>query len=177
MEHLGKPELFDISGILASLVGAAAAAAVLAGAQLPPRLAASLVAVAVRGAVQGTAALTAQQPTELLGSLQAAVHPLGATTAPQAVHALRSSGQPELAKRMQRLSKARNGVAHPDITFLDDLRQHTQMGASIVGDSLETGLSYSVQRDTRRPRKEALPVAEEGAKLPPAGGSPEEQST
>jgi len=91
MEGLGKPELVDISGILASPVGAATAAAILAGARLPLRFASALVAAAVRGAVQGTAALTAHQPMELLGSLQEAVHLLGATSVQQAVHALRSA--------------------------------------------------------------------------------------
>ena len=114
---------FRVEDVFSNPVGAAAAAAVLAGAQLPPRVASSLVAAAVRGAVQGAATLAAPQLPALLGTLQAAVHLLGTAAVPQALRALRSSGRPELARRMQRLSKARNGIAHPDTTLLDDLRE------------------------------------------------------
>ena len=72
---------FRVEDVFTSPVGAAAAAAVLAGAQLPPRVASSLVAAAVRGAVQGAATLATPQPTALLGTLQAAVHLLGASSA------------------------------------------------------------------------------------------------
>jgi hypothetical protein len=82
---------------------------------------------------------------------------------------------------MQRLSKARNGVAHPDVTFLDDLRQHTQKGNGSVGDGLENfdsdeppGL-YSVQRGTRR-KCNALSAADKGGLLPPDRAPPDEQS-
>ena len=115
-----------VSELLTHLVGAAAAAAVLAGAQLPPRVASTLVVAAVRGGAQGAAALAAPQPSAVLGTLPVAVHLLRATTVPQALRALRSSGRPELALRMQRFSRARNGIARPDTTLLDDVHEFSQ---------------------------------------------------
>jgi hypothetical protein len=67
--------------------------------------------------------------------MQTTLHILGVKAMPQALAALRGSGQSDLAKRVARQSKARNWMAHPDTCLHQDL-QHF-MAADIMRAELE----------------------------------------
>ena len=77
------------------------------------------VAAAARGAALGAGA--GAGPVEPLSELQGVVYMLGAANVKVAVATLRRHGCMTLAARLQRLSKTRNGIAHPDISLSRDV--------------------------------------------------------
>ena len=124
--------MVSVSDPLAALdrwpVGQAVFAAIIAtsNSQLALRQATALVAAAARGAALGNMS-TADDKKELdtdgaLADMQTTLHILGVKAMPQALAALRGSGQSDLAKRVARQSKARNWMAHPDTCLHKDLQ-------------------------------------------------------
>ncbi|MFM7987565.1 MAG: hypothetical protein ACKPKO_50450, partial [Candidatus Fonsibacter sp.] len=85
------------------------------------KLAATLVAAATRGASCAQAYASTPEP-DSLAALQVAFATLGVSNASAALGLLRQHGRPDLARRVGRLSKTRNGQAHPDTALLADLR-------------------------------------------------------
>jgi hypothetical protein len=65
-----------------------------------------------------------------LEEFQEALETLGTKRLPDALQCLRRAGQVELAKRLQRRSRVRNGVAHPDPSLLLDLRRFATEAAA-----------------------------------------------
>eukprot|EP00975_Prorocentrum_lima_P028139 5912935-Prorocentrum_lima.AAC.1 len=58
----------------------------------------------------------------VMDHMQAVLHCLQVNSAGAAVQRLRQQGELEFGKRVQRLSKCRNSVAHPDEGLLDDVK-------------------------------------------------------
>ena len=81
-----------------------------------------LVAAAARGIGQGLQGQQAPVGRESpLEEVQCLLALLGTSSMGTAVQALRDKGEPQLAKRLQRLSKCRNLAAHPDVTLKADI--------------------------------------------------------
>ena len=84
---------------------------------------------AVRRAVEVAMGLQAESPTagsggqRVLDDFQQSLGALDTKSLPAALLRLRGAGQQDLAKRLQKRSKVRNGVAHPDPSLLEDLRR------------------------------------------------------
>ena len=138
-------------------VGQAVGAAALAAATLSPKLAAAVVAAAARGAVQGACAgpgMEAQH--DPLQIVPQAVSLLGYAGLPAALAGLRKAGQPELARRLQRVSKTRNGVAHPDVALLADLDFFARLSG-------EEGHEAAEQKEATKLRDAAVDEGRRGA--------------
>jgi hypothetical protein len=104
--------------------GQAVYAAIVAVAQVgaSQKMAATMIAAAARGALQGCAA---GETSEIVASPVVAqemvMQVLGVKGLPQALRLLRDAGDHGLAKRVSRQSKTRNGIAHPDVGLVQDL--------------------------------------------------------
>ena len=106
--------------------GQAVFAAIAAVSQLAvsQKIAATMIAAAARGAVQGSAGGIASKDDEkssLAIAQEMVLHVLGVKKLSQALDLLRRNGEIDLAKRVARLSKTRNGVSHPDVGLLSHL--------------------------------------------------------
>ena len=106
--------------------GQAVFAAIAAVSQLAvsQKIAATMIAAAARGAVQGSAGGIASKDDEKSSPVIAqemVLHVLGVKKLSQALDLLRRNGEIDLAKRVARLSKTRNGVSHPDVGLLSHL--------------------------------------------------------
>ncbi len=95
-----------------AVFGAMAAATI---GQLSRSLACALVAAAARGATSVPAADAGEKGPSVLAELQEAFDVLGVSNIIQGLQRLREGGRVDLAKRAQRLSKARNAEVHPDV--------------------------------------------------------------
>ena len=93
----------------------------------PGKLPATLVAAATRRANCAQACGSTPEP-DSLAALQVAFATLGVSSASAALGLLRQHGRPDLARRVGRLSKTRNGQAHLDTALLDDLRHFVAVG-------------------------------------------------
>ena len=104
--------------------GQATFAAIFAVSQLAvsQKNAATWIAAASRGAVQGSAAVCGEPDSCFpIVAQEMALHVLQVKKLPQALELLRRNGGDSLANRLARQSKARNSAAHPDVSLLTDL--------------------------------------------------------
>ena len=123
-DHAGErggaslPELVDRWPVGQAVFAAIAAVSQLAVSQ---KIAATMIAAAARGAVQGSAGGIVSRDGEQTCPVIAqemVLHALGVKNHTQAQELLRRNGENDLAKRVSRQSKTRNGVSHPDVGLL-----------------------------------------------------------
>jgi hypothetical protein len=146
-------------GSLVELVGRwptaqAVFAAIVAASELAltQKQGATMVAAAARGAVQGYTAGVINKDVEQnlpVIAQEMSLHVLGVKGLPQAMELLRRNGEHALAKRLSRQSKARNGVAHPDVglvshleAFMHKMNQKISTGPDVffIGEAPEDGV-------------------------------------
>ena len=101
-----------------AVFGAMAAATI---GQLSRSSACALVAAAARGASSVPASDACEKGPSVLAELQEVLDVLGVSNITQGLQRLREGGRADLAKRAQRLSKARNAEAHPDVLLGRDV--------------------------------------------------------
>eukprot|EP00974_Lingulodinium_polyedra_P080271 7775995-Lingulodinium_polyedra.AAC.1 len=122
-------------------MGAAACAAT-------PKLAATLVACAARGAVQG--ALPAVASAEPVKEVAELLVVLGVRTMPEGLAKLRQGGRQQLATRLQKLSRARNAVAHPDVRLRSQIEEFVSLEAVQVDSTSEEQRPDERRQEQRR---------------------------
>ena len=98
-----------------------AMAAAVAG-QLPRSAACALVAAAARGSAQAHVGNDQDKRGASLHVMQEALGALHVNSVTEALRKIRGQGRTDMAKRLQRLSRAINVEAHPEVSLADDLR-------------------------------------------------------
>ncbi|CAK0885047.1 unnamed protein product [Prorocentrum cordatum] len=136
----------DMVKLLAELPVAQAvfgAALACAGAGCAAKTAGSLVAAAARGALQGAQVAggsdgDAELAVGALDGMQAILADVGVKGVSEAKACLRDAGRADLASRLARFSKVRNGVAHRDVRLAGDIGAAVKAKAN-GGGELVTG--------------------------------------